>query len=168
MRITKVTTRTGDDGYTLYAGKRIPKSSPIIVAIGKIDSLNAQIGRLECEGADPDLTRIQQELFNIGAELYLGVQKYFKQEALDHLEAIEFDLPPLTEFILPQGNIAVCLAHLCRTAAREAECAMVEASQTGFVVSPLALQYINRLSDFFFNFARQESTDIETLWDSER
>lgn len=181
MRLTKLTTTTGDRGTThIYINKRASKGSAIIQAIGKVDSLNAQIGMLDylCKGRDPnwlqhryaiDLLTIQNTLFHLGAELFTGGEEGYMAEA--DLETLEYastilnrSLPPLAEFILPNGNEATCQAHICRTVCREAEGLVVAAKDAGSPVSPLVLKYLNRLSDYFFNLARTLSDAPERMW----
>jgi cob(I)alamin adenosyltransferase len=145
------------------------------MALGKVDSLNAQLGMLLAEALVRQgyvrteqwlfLASIQNALFNLGAELVTG-NSYLTEEDLEVLEVesegINLTLPPLTEFVLPRGSEAVCQAHICRTTAREAECLLVAA---GDAVSPLILRYINRLSDYFFNLARFYSdVSRECVW----
>lgn len=184
MRLTKLTTATGDRGTThIHMNQRASKGSAIIQAIGKVDSLNAQIGMLDylCKGRDPnwlqhryaiDLLTIQNALFNLGAELFMGGETYMVEadlEALEHASTmLNRSLPPLAEFILPRGNKATCQAHICRTVCREAECLVVDAKDEGAPINPLVLRYLNRLSDYFFNLARVLSDAPEQMWDTRK
>jgi cob(I)alamin adenosyltransferase len=161
-RLTKIYTRTGDDGTTgLGDGTRLPKDSLRIEAIGLTDMLNAFIGRLGAhdipERVRTVLVDVQHDLFELGAELCLpGVTKIEEahlarlERTLDEFNA---DLPGLKEFILPGGSLASADAHLARTACRNAERAVVALGK----VEPGgdgARRYLNRLSDLLFVIAR--------------
>ena len=161
-RLTKITTRTGDTGATgLGDGTRVKKNAPRIAAMGDIDELNSMLGLLLTEPL-PDaariiLTRLQNELFDLGGEICIpghialtDAHVKFLDTEISHLNA---DLPPLKEFILPGGSRAASCCHLARTIARRTERALVDLAQTE-PVSALALQYLNRLSDFLFILAR--------------
>ena len=161
-RLSKITTRTGDDGTTgLGDGSRVAKSSRRIEALGEVDELNAVLGLLASETADEDLravlAEIQHALFDLGGELclpgaaVLGEAQVARLEAL--VEAYNADLPPLKEFILPGGCRAAALAHLARTVCRRAERLVVELA-TMEDVNPEAVRYLNRLSDWLFVAAR--------------
>jgi cob(I)alamin adenosyltransferase len=161
-RLSKITTRTGDDGSTGLADKtRVRKDHPRVEAMGDVDELNSQLGLLLAEALPDDirdlLTRIQHQLFDLGGELampeFTGINEaklLALDEAIAHYNA---GLPPLREFVLPGGCRAAALAHVCRTVCRRAERRVV-----GLVlseaVSPLQLQYLNRLSDLLFVLAR--------------
>jgi cob(I)alamin adenosyltransferase len=161
-RLTKITTRTGDDGTTgLGDGSRIQKSQPRVVALGDVDELNSNIGVLLTEKMPPDfvalLTRIQNQLFDLGGEVcipgYHAVTEnhvLFLDAAIQKLNA---DLPALKEFILPGGSRASALAHVARTVARRAERSLVMLSEKEDVAA-YVFQYINRLSDLLFILAR--------------
>jgi cob(I)alamin adenosyltransferase len=161
-RLSKITTRTGDDGTTGLADKtRIRKDHPRVEAMGDVDELNSQIGLLLTEKLPDDiralLTQIQHQLFDLGGELampeFTGITEA-KLIALD--EAIgryNAALPPLKEFVLPGGSRAASLAHVCRTVCRRAERRLVSLVLSG-AVSTLQLQYLNRLSDLLFVLAR--------------
>ncbi|MFO7565490.1 MAG: cob(I)yrinic acid a,c-diamide adenosyltransferase [Enhygromyxa sp.] len=193
--ISKVYTRFGDEGQTMLAsGDTVPKSSARVRAYGEVDELNATIGLLRCElardpqaGAEPsfrqaldaELARIQQELFNLGAELATpsavegGAR--LKVEAR-HIEALEQSidrhnepLEPLRSFILPGGGPTGAAAHLARTVCRRAERQVVELGETERVRGE-ALRYLNRLSDWLFVVARAVAATFgydEVLWDQE-
>ena len=161
-RLTKITTRTGDNGTTgLGDGTRIQKNAARVVVMGDIDELNSMLGLLLTEPV-PDvvratLTRIQSELFDLGGEICIpghamltDTNVAFLDAEINHLNA---DLTPLKEFILPGGSRAAACCHLARTIARRAERTVVGLSQTESV-SNLALQYLNRLSDLLFILAR--------------
>lgn len=193
--ISKVYTRFGDEGQTMLAsGDTVLKSSARVHAYGEVDELNAVVGLVRVELArdpkaaehaefratlDAELARIQQELFNLGAELATpsaadgGTR--LKVEAR-HIEALELSidrynapLEPLRSFILPGGGPTGAAAHLARTVCRRAERQVVELG----VSSPVrgeALRYINRLSDWLFVIARAVATQLgydEVLWDQE-
>ncbi len=161
-RLTKITTRTGDKGTTgLGDGTRVLKSALRVAAIGDIDELNSMLGLLLTEPLSDDvrstLTRIQNELFDLGGEICIpghvvltDTHVLFLDSEISRLNA---DLPPLKEFILPSGSRATACCHLARTIARRAERALVALSQSE-AISPRALQYLNRLSDLLFILAR--------------
>jgi len=167
--INRIYTRTGDDGTTALAtGERRPKSDLRFEAIGTIDELNAHVGlaRLEKatlpDGLDAMLGRIQNDLFDLGADLatpekpgrerlrIVAAQVTRLEEEIDALNA---DLAPLTSFVLPGGTPAAAALHLCRTVARRAE-RLTVALAGREAVNQQATRYINRLSDFFFVAAR--------------
>ena len=166
-RLSKITTRTGDDGSTgLGDGMRVKKSALRIHALGDIDELSSLIGVLLTEPlpatASVMLTRIQNQLFDLGGEICIPgtavittTHVLFLDLAIAELNA---GLAPLKEFILPGGSRAAALAHVARTVARRAErslVALVEAGEAGKEqVTALSLQYLNRLSDCLFILAR--------------
>ena len=174
MRLTKITTRTGDDGTTgLADGSRLNKDNARITAIGSVDELNSQLGLLLTESL-PEAVRkqlldIQHDLFDLGGMLAtLGAP--FDDAKLAKLDAaiIRFnaDLPPLKEFILPGGNRAAALCHVARCIARRAE-----RDYTPLAREKLApvhgLQYLNRLSDLLFILCRainRAEGRAETFW----
>lgn len=173
-RITKVVTRTGDDGSTgLADGTRLPKSAPRIAALGSLDELNCWIGLLRSVLTDARhdglLAGVQQSLFDLGGELALPGATLLEPAALAVLdaaiEALNTVLPALDEFILPAGSEPVCRAHVARSVARRAERDLVAlAAQES--VSGLALQYLNRLSDLLFVLARTLGQgEPELPWD---
>jgi cob(I)alamin adenosyltransferase len=161
-RLTKIYTRTGDDGTTgLGDGSRLDKDSLRIAAIGTVDELNSAIGRVlahDCGIAvRACLEDVQHDLFELGAELCLpGVTKIENPHLLrleTQLDAFNKDLPPLREFILPGGAPSAADAHLARTICRRAERTVValgkkEKGGDG------ARRYLNRLSDLLFVIAR--------------
>jgi cob(I)alamin adenosyltransferase len=161
-RLTRIATRTGDDGSTgLADGSRLPKSNPRVAAMGDVDELNSQLGVLLCEPLPDDvrtlLQQIQHELFNLGGELSLPGQALLKAEAVATLDAAlerhNATLPPLAEFILPGGTRGAAIAHVARTVARRAERALVALGEAD-TVNPAPRQYLNRLSDLLFVLAR--------------
>lgn len=161
-RLSKIATRTGDDGSTgLGDGSRIRKSALRVQAMGDIDETNSAIGVLLAEPIPHAmrlrLTRIQNHLFDLGGEICIpGHSALTPQHVLFLDEALAEEnaaLPPLKEFILPGGTRAASLCQLARAICRRAERSLVElvGAET---VSALALQYVNRLSDLLFVEAR--------------
>ena len=163
MRITKVTTKTGDMGETgLANGERVSKNSPRIHAMGSLDKLNSFIGwtRVNAdENINNVLEAIQQDLFNIGGELAIPdvEMNLFNNSRLDWLdkqtELYNQQLPPLDEFILPGGTELASRLHIARAECRETERYIIRLSEQEFV-SDLHKKYLNRLSDFLFNLSR--------------
>src|SRR5574340_742275 len=175
MRLSKITTRTGDDGSTgLADGSRLAKDHPRIEAIGAVDELNSQLGLLLAEPL-PEAVRaclaaVQHRLFDLGGELALpgraAITAEHAGELETRLEHFNADLPPLKEFILPGGSRAAALCHVARTVCRRAERACVALARQE-ALSPAALQYLNRLSDLLFVLARvinRADGRAETLW----
>ncbi|MEK7248501.1 MAG: cob(I)yrinic acid a,c-diamide adenosyltransferase [Chloroflexota bacterium] len=182
---SQIYTRTGDSGTTgLFGGGRVPKDHPRVEAYGVVDELNSAIGVaisfMTHPGLVSELSSIQNELFNIGAELASesGVQKAAdyarlftdpeaKIGALERLmDELDATLPPLTTFVLPSGSQAGALLHLCRTVCRRAERAVVTLSHGEPVNGDLG-RYLNRLSDLLFVMARyvnQADGQPETPW----
>ena len=161
-RLTKITTRTGDDGSTgLGDGSRTWKNTTRMTVIGDLDELNSMLGFLLTEPlpdeARATLDRIQNELFDLGGELCIPGHTVLTDAHVVFLDAeisrLNAKLPPLKEFILPGGSRATACCHLARTITRRAERALVALSKSE-PVSTLALQYVNRLSDFLFILAR--------------
>ena len=164
MRITKVTTKTGDDGKTSLAdGQRITKNHPIINALGDLDHLNSIIGWAEAASSNKiysqDLKNIQQDIFNISADMSLPEREInlLKNERIaeleKHIDNMTDLLPPLKEFILPGGSEFVSRLHIVRTSCRNAERSMVTMSDNNNHENA-HLKYINRLSDYLFLLAR--------------
>lgn len=175
-RLSRITTRTGDDGTTgLGDGSRLPKHAPRIVALGDIDELNSTLGLLLAEPLLPAqfrvlLTRIQHELFELGGEISIpGHTRMTDAMVLQleqELEALNAPLPPLREFILPGGSPPAALCHLARAVCRRAERSLV-ALAGAEAVSPVALRYLNRLSDLLFVLARAINRQLghpDVLW----
>ncbi len=176
-RLTKIYTRTGDDGTTGMAdGSRVAKDDLLVQAIGEVDELNSQLAVLACH-APADFTEsiriIQNELFNVGAELSLG-QEMIKQENVDWLEQsldeLNLSLTPLQEFILPGGGLAASHCHVARAVCRRVERALVSL-QKRTDLNKYLMAYINRLSDYLFVLVRAiskaEGAD-EVYWQSDR
>lgn len=164
-RITKVYTKTGDDGYTsLVFGQRVSKASLRVTAYGDVDELNSVIGVIRSKNTDKKidvlLTNIQNDLFVIGADLAsvesdksLRLSKKRVAFLERNIDKYLKHLEPLKEFILPGGSEAGSLIHLGRTVARRAE-RNVTALMDSEKVNNLVLIYLNRLSDLFFVLAR--------------
>ena len=161
-RLSKIVTRTGDDGTTgLGDGSRVAKDSPRIEAIGAVDELNSSLGVLLAEPLPDDvaalLTGIQHDLFDLGGELsvpgYAAVSDAHVARLEEAVTRFNADLPPLKEFILPGGSRAASLAHVSRTVCRRAERAVVRLAAVEAVNEPVR-KYLNRLSDLMFVLAR--------------
>jgi cob(I)alamin adenosyltransferase len=178
-RLTKIYTRTGDDGSTgLADGTRTAKDSARIVAIGEIDELNSVIGMVLTqepgESVHSCLTDIQHDLFNLGAEISLPTKSLVGAHDVERLERVldgfNKDLPPLKEFILPGGGAAATTCHLARAVCRRAERALVSLSRSERV-DGAALGYLNRLSDLLFVLCRvlaRKASGGEVYWRSTR
>ena len=162
-RLSKIYTRTGDDGSTgLGDGSRVAKDSLRVSAYGTVDELNSTIGMvLACNGVDAAvreaLTQIQHELFDLGGELCIPGMAMIDDADITRLETVldgfNEPLPSLKEFILPGGGMAASCCHLARTVCRRAErCAVAVAHREQ--VNPYALAYLNRLGDLLFILAR--------------
>ncbi|HET7395490.1 MAG TPA: cob(I)yrinic acid a,c-diamide adenosyltransferase [Gammaproteobacteria bacterium] len=178
-RLSKIYTRTGDDGSTgLGDGTRVPKDGARVEAYGTVDELNSSIGLLLAEhlpqDVDDSLTRIQHELFDLGSELcvpgYTAITAdhiIWLEQTLDRFNA---DLPPLKEFILPGGSRAAAICHLARTICRRTERRTLTLHRASPVNSEV-LRYLNRLSDLLFVLARviaRQDGGSEVLWKHER
>ncbi len=175
MRLSKITTRTGDKGSTgLADGTRLGKDHARIAVLGSVDELNSQLGVLLAEQLPPDirvvLLQIQNDLFDLGGAFALPTQDVFAQSKITWLDEqiahYNADLPPLREFILPGGSRAGALCHVARTVARRAERDLAVLSQSD-AVPQHALPYLNRLSDLLFVLSRcinRIQAAAETLW----
>ncbi|HEX7236643.1 MAG TPA: cob(I)yrinic acid a,c-diamide adenosyltransferase [Gammaproteobacteria bacterium] len=175
-RLSRIYTRTGDDGTTgLANGERVDKTDPRVGAFGDVDETNSALGLLLAEPALPpavsaSLTRIQHELFEIGAELSLPGYRQITAEHVARLEqeldALNEELPPLKEFVLPGGTRAAALCHLARTICRRAERSAWGAAKLA-PLNPMLARYLNRLSDLLFVMARwlaRRDGGQEVLW----
>jgi cob(I)alamin adenosyltransferase len=175
-RLSKIYTRTGDDGTTgLANGERVDKADPRVAAFGDVDETNSALGLLLAEPSLPpaigtSLTRIQHELFEIGAELSSPGYRQITGEhvaRLEHeLDALNAELPPLKEFVLPGGTRAAAVCHVARTICRRAERSTWAAAKLT-TVNPDVTRYLNRLSDLLFVMARwlaRRDGGQETLW----
>ena len=183
QRLTQIATRTGDGGTTgLGDNSRVSKNSLRVHAMGEVDELNSHIGVLLCEAMPESvrsvLVEVQHQLFNLGGELSIPGFELLKPEAviaLDQaLEQHNENLPKLQEFILPAGNRAASLAHVCRTVARRAERAVVALGNEE-ALKDAPRQYLNRLSDLMFVLARvlnrfrtDGTVGDDVYWKSER
>lgn len=178
-RLSKIATRTGDDGSTgLGDGSRTGKDSARIQAIGEVDELNAQLGMLLCETL-PDAMReellsIQHDLFDLGGELCIPGHRMISEEQVKRLDVLlekyNADLPPLKDFVLPGGSRAASAAHVCRTVCRRAERSTVHLSKAESVHA-LVLQYLNRLSDLLFVLSRVLNRHTgcgDVIWEKDR
>ena len=179
-RLSKIYTRTGDDGTTgLGDGTRVPKDSARVEAYGTVDELNSVIGVLLAVPALPAevsacLTAVQHQLFDLGGELCIPGHRAIGAEHVARLErtldGFNAALPPLKEFILPGGGPAAAACHLARTVARRAE-RRVWTLARAETVAPQVTQYLNRLSDLLFVLARvlaRHERGTEVLWRHER
>jgi cob(I)alamin adenosyltransferase len=178
-RLSKIYTRTGDDGTTgLGDGSRTSKIAPRIEAIGDVDELNSSIGVLLAETLPDDvrslLTDVQHDLFDLGGELsipgYLALKESHVVSLEVALDRYNAALPPLKEFILPGGARTSALAHVSRTVCRRAERRLVQLGVEE-TVSPLPRQYLNRLSDLLFVLSRvlnRAAGRPDVHWDKER
>jgi cob(I)alamin adenosyltransferase len=178
VRLTKIYTRGGDGGRTsLGDGARVAKHDLRVAAFGTVDEANAAIGiaRLHTGGeADAMLARIQNDLFDLGADLCrpgdaaesgLRIQPSQVQRLEQEIDALNADLTPLESFVLPGGTAASAHLHLARTIVRRAERLTTELA-TGQAVNPAALHYLNRLSDHLFVLARHlnDGGAADVLW----
>lgn len=179
VKLNKIYTRTGDDGTTgLVDGTRRAKSDPRMQAIGEVDELNSAIGLAGLAVDDAtarDLQRIQNDLFDLGADLATPGDDFTPSQMVlrvvtaqvDWLEraidALNEALPPLTSFILPGGSEGAARVHLARSIARRAERAAVTLADAE-PVNPAALGYLNRLSDYLFVLARAINDGADPLW----
>jgi cob(I)alamin adenosyltransferase len=178
-RLSKIYTRTGDDGSTgLGDGTRVAKDSLRVTAYGTVDEANSAIGLLLAAEVPDDmralLTTVQHQLFDLGGELCIPGHAAIQDgdiEALERaLDAFNAPLPPLREFILPGGGDAAARCHLARTVVRRAERETVALARVE-TVRPQPVRYLNRLSDLLFVIARvlaRASGHGEVTWQHER
>jgi cob(I)alamin adenosyltransferase len=183
--LNRIYTRTGDDGSTaLGSGERRPKYDLRVAAYGTVDEVNAVIGLARLHAApdaelDRMLARIQNDLFDVGADLCMpdkgkgpgGARLDVTQAQVEWLERqidrLNEELTPLRSFVLPGGHAAAAYLHLARTVCRRAERLMVELKdKPDESVTPAAIKYVNRLSDFFFVAARfaNDKGAADVLW----
>lgn len=179
-RLSKIYTRTGDDGTTgLGDGRRVAKDDPRVEAYGTVDELNSAVGVVLALPRLPPavatcLTQVQHELFDLGGELCIPGHSIIGAEHVTRLEetldSFNDGLPALREFILPGGGPAAAACHLARTIARRAErrlCSLARVER----VTPESIQYLNRLSDLLFVIARvlaRHERGAEVLWRHDR
>lgn len=178
-RLSKIYTRTGDDGTTgLGDGSRTPKDSARVNAYGTMDELNSSIGVVLAhelpDAVRETLTQIQHDLFDLGGELCIPGMAMIHDADVTRLEstldAFNADLPRLKEFILPGGGMAAASCHVARTVCRRAERETVTLARSE-AVRPEAIHFLNRLSDLLFVIARvlaRASGHGEVLWQHER
>ena len=167
VRLNRIYTRTGDDGTTgLVDGTRRAKHDPRLEAVGAVDEANAALGWAALVQDDAaDLARIQNDLFDLGADLATPGEEFEPSDMAlrivpeqaewleQRIDAVNETLEPLRSFILPGGSEAASRLHIARTAVRRAERAMT-ALAAAEPVNPAALAYVNRLSDYLFVLAR--------------
>jgi cob(I)alamin adenosyltransferase len=179
-RLSKIYTRTGDDGTTgLGDGSRVAKDSLRVEAYGTVDEANSAIGVVLAVASVPDevrncLVEIQHDLFELGGELCIpghsAVEAGFVERLENELDGFNDDLPALKDFILPGGGEAAAACHLARTIVRRAE-RRTNTLAASELVRPELIQYLNRLSDLLFVIARVLSrveSGEEVLWKRER
>ncbi len=184
MEKSKLYTRTGDKGKTsLVGGQRVSKADPRIESYGIIDELNSFIGLLMTELTDEAdtgfLLWVQHKLFTIGS--YLATDQLHTELKIEsrvlpdtiarierEIDRIDNTLPRMTHFVLPGGNRAASLAHVCRTVCRRAERRIYRLAETVLVEDPVLI-FVNRLSDYLFALARKEAlknNGKEIIWDN--
>ncbi|MFL5297619.1 MAG: cob(I)yrinic acid a,c-diamide adenosyltransferase [Phenylobacterium sp.] len=188
VTLNRIYTRTGDAGATrLATGAPVSKADPRVEAYGGVDETNACIGlaRVHSNQAsagelDAILARIQNELFDLGADLatpakpdeapgsVLRILDSQVERLEGEIDALNTELPPLSSFVLPGGTPAAAALHLARTVCRRAEREAVRLTEAGESVSPPALRYLNRLSDLLFVAARyaNDKGAVEVFWKS--
>jgi cob(I)alamin adenosyltransferase len=178
-RLSKIYTKTGDDGTTgLGDGTRVAKDSARVAAYGTVDELNSAIGIVLAQQIPAPireaLTQIQHDLFDLGGELCIPGMAMVHDADVERLErtldGFNADLPALKDFILPGGGMAAACCHLARTVCRRAEREVVTLSRSE-TVQPEAVRYLNRLSDLLFVLSRvlaRASGHGEVLWQHER
>lgn len=168
IHLTRIYTKTGDEGTTAIANnERVDKISPIIEAIGSVDEANSAIG-MSVEYYNDIIERIQNDLFDLGAELAGSKSFKITDERIEYLEKVIDDyneyLEPLNSFVLPTGSL-----HNARTIVRRAErnvwmAISIEEQNGGKEISRNIPKYLNRLSDLLFVMARYHNKDKEKLW----
>jgi cob(I)alamin adenosyltransferase len=179
-RLSKIYTRTGDDGSTgLGDGTRVAKHHPRVEAYGAVDEANSALGVvLATPGLPADvtavLTNVQHELFDLGGELsvpgYRAITAEQVQRLEQELDRFNENLPPLKEFILPGGSAAAAACHMARSIARRAERRVWELAQSEAIANEVP-RYLNRLSDLLFVVARvlaRQDNGQEVLWRRDR
>ncbi len=177
-RLSKLYTRTGDDGTSgLSGGTRVPKNHERMSAMGTVDELNSVIGLLICKLDDKELedlfTGIQHDLFNIGGEISMPGHSFIQEQKITHLEdkidVFNELVEPLKDFILPGGTEAASVCHMARSTARRAERDVITLHYAE-PVCDTTRQYLNRLSDLLFVVARVINLRMgreDVLWKKE-
>ncbi|MGB0844188.1 MAG: cob(I)yrinic acid a,c-diamide adenosyltransferase [Alphaproteobacteria bacterium] len=183
VRLTKIYTRGGDKGMTsLGDGKRVAKHSLRVDAYGYVDEANATLGVARLHSAnsheqiDAILAAMQNDLFDVGADLCVPEQENYEYEPLRvtdaqvekleaHIDALNADLEPLNSFILPGGSALSAHLHICRTSVRTAERQVTALAETE-TINPAVVKYLNRASDLFFVLARvaNDKGASDVLW----
>ncbi|MDX1458275.1 MAG: cob(I)yrinic acid a,c-diamide adenosyltransferase [Marinobacter sp.] len=179
-RLSKIYTRTGDDGTTgLADGSRIGKNSLRVEALGTVDEVNSHVGVLiehlpHGDPATPLLQRVQHHLFDLGGEFAIPDSALITADHVSWLESrldeLNADLPPLKNFILPGGSLAAAQCHLARAVSRRAERVVVAVAERESV-NAFGRQYLNRLSDLLFVLARvlaRREGAREVLWEQQK
>ena len=178
-RLSKIATRTGDNGTTgLGDGSRVDKDGLRVHAMGDVDELNSHVGLLLCEplpdALREELVTIQHDLFDMGGELCIPGFTMITESHVMRLDALlekyNADLPPLADFILPAGSRAAAQAHVCRTVCRRAERAIVTLGKQE-TLNDHPRQYMNRLSDLLFVLSRvlnRHAGGSDVLWQKDR
>ncbi len=178
-RLTRIYTRTGDDGTTgLAGGGRVSKDNARIDAIGDVDELNSLLGVVRALLLPDDplggiLDALQHRLFDLGGELAMPGQTLLRDRRIECLESwideLNAALPPLEDFVLPGGNLPAAQCHQARAVCRRAERTLLRLSRVE-TVNSVALRYLNRLSDLLFVMARtlaRRDGGREVLWQKE-
>ena len=174
VRLTKIYTRAGDTGETSLGDRsRVSKLDPLIRAYGAVDELNSVVGWAQVEARDERLQRVQNDLFDVGADLSVPYQEGDEKLRVTQaqIDALERDcdeanepLEPLKSFVLPGGSETAARLHVARAVCRHAESVTLWAAGER-PVNPLALAYLNRLSDLLFILARAANAGgEEPLW----
>ena len=178
-RLSKIATRTGDNGTTgLGDGSRTEKDSVRINTLGEVDELNSFVGLLLCEDMPADLREelvsIQHDLFDLGGELCIPGYQLITDAHVERLDGLlekyNATLPALQDFILPAGSRAAALAHVCRTVCRRAERSIVSLGRDE-PINEHPRQYVNRLSDLMFVLSRvlnRYAGGSDVLWQNDR
>ena len=177
VRLSRIYTRTGDDGTTgLVDGSRRAKHDPRFEAVGAVDEANSVLGwTLLAIDEATDLTRVQNDLFDLGADLATPGDGFAPSDMVlrvvpaqvewleQKIDAVNERLEPLRSFILPGGSEAAARLHIARGAVRRAERAMTALAEAE-PVNPAALAYVNRLSDYLFVLARAVNAGRDPIW----
>jgi cob(I)alamin adenosyltransferase len=178
-RLTRIVTRTGDDGTTgLGDGSRVGKDAPRVEVMGNLDELNCAIGSVLAEplpeGVAAALRSVQNDLFDLGGEICIpgrsALWDAHVKELDQRIETLREPLAPLRDFVLPGGTRAAAACHLARAICRRAERSLVALGRVE-AVSALSIQYLNRLSDLLFLAARSingAAGEAEVIWNPGR